>query len=288
MSTQPPVVLIVEDASFDAAALRRMLGGEFETVLGTPEDLQGREDVELVILGGQAQAMVAGLKADPTTAPLPVFLVKSPQAPDSDTAMALGIADFLPLQPAVAKARLKVHLENLRFRRILQRLTWLDALTGIPNREKFLESLESEWRRNARNRTAISLVLLEVDHFDAFCEANGTQAGNEVLRRVIGALPGGIQRAGDVVGRFSDQVFACVLPETDTVGAVSVGERIRAEVNSMAIAHGHSLAAPFVTLSLGVASLAPGRNNLLEDLIEAAEEALARARQRGGNQVMFS
>jgi len=91
-----------------------------------------------------------------------------------------------------------------------------------------------------------------------------------------------------VVGRFGDQVFACLLPETDTLGAVSVGERIRAELNSMAIPNEGSETASIVTLSIGLASLVPGRTDVLKDLTETSEACLARAQQRGGNQVVFS
>jgi PleD family two-component response regulator len=66
-----------------------------------------------------------------------------------------------------------------------------------------------------------------------------------------------------------------------------VGERVRAELNTMAIPHEDSASAPFVTLSLGVASLVPSRTDVLKDLTDAAEAALLRAQQRGGNQVVF-
>jgi diguanylate cyclase (GGDEF)-like protein len=232
----------------------------------------------------------ARLKASPGTMLLPVILVGTPEEEAVEAkGLHQGAVDFLPrpVRASSAKARLKTHLENRRFREILQRLTWLDAVTGIPNRERFDKALESEWRRNARNRTSIALLLMEVDHFNAFSEQHGKAAGDETMRRLIGALTGGIQRAGDVLGRYGDRVFACLLPETDTVGAVSVGERIRAELNAMAIPHECSATAPIVTLSLGLACLVPGRADVLKDLTENAEAALSRAQQRGGNQVMF-
>ncbi len=299
MSVQKPRILIVDDIAADLLALGKLLEDEYEIIpAGSgPEALRlaETEDVDLVLLDAQMPGMdgfeaCARLKVNPRTEGLPVILVGTPEEETVEAKGLLqGAVDFLPrpIRASSAKARMKAHLENRRFREILQRLTWLDAVTGIPTRERFDGALGSEWRRNARNHTPIALLLMEVDHFDAFCELHGKAAGDETLRRLIGALTDGIQRAGDVLGRYGEHVFACLLPETDNVGAVSVGERIRAELNSMAIPHGHSETAPFVTLSIGVASLVPGRTDLLKDLTENATTFLAKAQQRGGNQVMF-
>lgn len=299
MSTPKPRILIVDDIPADLTALGKLLESEYQIIpAGSGAEairLAEIEEVDLVLLDAQMPGMdgfetCARLKASPATAHLPIILVGTPEDETVEAKGLLqGVVDFLPrpIRPSSAKARLKAHMENHRFREILQRLTWLDAVTGIPNRERFDHSLDSEWRRNARNRTPIALLLMAVDHFDEFCERHGKAVGDEALRRLIGALTDGIQRPGDVLGRYEDQVFACLLPETDTVGAVSVGERIRAELNSMAIPHGASETAPIVTLSIGVASLVPGRTDLLKDLSENAVDALTTAQQRGGNQVMF-
>ncbi len=299
MSAPKPRILIVDDIPADLLALGKLLEDEYEVLSAGsgPEALRiaGAEEVDLVLLDAQMPGMdgfetCARLKANPDTALLPVILVGTPEEEAMEAkGLGQGAVDFLPrpVRASSARARLRIHLENRRFREILQRLTWLDAVTGIPNRERFDEALDSEWRRNARNRTPIALLLMEVDHFEAFCERHGKAAGDETLRRLIAALTDGIQRAGDVLGRYGDRVFACLLPETDTLGAVSVGERIRAELNSMAIPHEDSETAAIVTLSLGLVSLVPGRADVLMDLTENAEAALTKAQQRGGNQVVF-
>ncbi len=299
MSALKPRVLIVDDIPADLQALGDLLGDDYTIVsAGSGTEalrIAGTEEVDLVLLDAQMPGMdgfetCARLKANGDTKEIPIILVGTPEDETMEAKGLLqGAADFLPrpVRASAAKARVKAHLENRRFREILQRLTWLDAVTGIPNRERFEEALDNEWRRNARNRTPIALLLMEVDHFNQFCEIHGKSAGDETLRRLIAALTGGIQRAGDVVGRYNDHAFACLLPETDTLGAVSVGERVRAELNEMAIPHEGSESAPFVTLSLGVASLVPSRTDVLKDLTDSAEAALLRAQQRGGNQVVF-
>ena len=299
MTATKPRILIVDDIPADLQALGKLLEDEYEVFSAGdgPEALRlaQAEDVDLVLLDTQMPGMdgfetCERLKANPLTALLPIILVGTPEEETMEAkGLNQGAVDFLPrpVRASIAKARLKVHLENRRFREILQQLTWLDAMTGIPNREHFDEALDGEWRRNARNHTPIALLLMEIDHSEAFCEHYGKAAEDEIMRRLINSLTQGIQRAGDVMGRYGDRIFACLLPETDTVGAVSVGERIRAELNSMAIPHEHSATAPIVTVSLGLASVVAGRTDLLKNLIGNAEAALASAQQRGGNQVVF-
>jgi diguanylate cyclase (GGDEF)-like protein len=299
MSSPKPRILVVDDVPADLQSLARLLEDDFEvlTAASGPEAIRlaETEEVELVLLDAQMPGMdgfetCARLRGGEGTAALPVILVGTPEEEIMEAkGLGQGAVDFLPrpVRGSIARARLKVHLENRRFREVLQRLTWLDAVTGIPNEERFQEALDSEWRRNARNHTPLALLLMEPDYFDPFCETHGKPAGDEALRRLVESVTEGIQRAGDVFGRYGETRFACLLPETDTVGAVSVGEKIRAELNALAIPHEGSPIAPTLTLSLGLASLVPGRTDLLEEFKKDAEGALLRAQQRGGNQVVF-
>lgn len=178
-----------------------------------------------------------------------------------------------------------VLFEANHLRDVLRRLSWVETATGIPNRKYLDEMLNSEWRRNARNRTAMAMILMEPDHFQAYRKAVGHKVADEVQQRIVMALSGGIQRAGDVVGRFEKDAIACLLPETDMVGAVSVAERVRATIHAMDLNDAHENP---ITLSLGVASLVPGRTDTLKAFIQMAHDALCRAQERGGNQVVFS
>lgn len=180
-----------------------------------------------------------------------------------------------------------VLMEAKHLKSVLKRISWVETLTGIPSREYLSEMLASEWRRNARNRTSISFFMMEPDQFDDYYQQYGKKAGDEVQQRIVSAMANGIQRAGDVVGRFKDHRIACILPETDTLGAVAVAERIRAAVNEMQIQR-EGAKFRHLTLSIGVASLIPGRSDLLNDFILQAASCLEKAAARGGNQVVFS
>jgi len=99
-----------------------------------------------------------------------------------------------------------------RANRELERLANQDGLTGLPNRRFFFARLEVEFHRSRRHGSPLSLLMLDIDHFKAFNDRHGHQAGDEALRAVGGALAGGV-RAYDCAGRYGGEEFVCFLPE---------------------------------------------------------------------------
>src|SRR5262249_14395825 len=84
----------------------------------------------------------------------------------------------------------------------LQRLSYMDRLTDIANRRHFDEVLEMEWRRASRTKSAIALMMIDIDHFKLYNDTFGHRAGDECLKRVAAALDDSVQRAGDLVARY--------------------------------------------------------------------------------------
>lgn len=169
----------------------------------------------------------------------------------------------------------------------LQRLSNEDNLTALANHEQLLEFLEREWRRARRHGTPISLVLLDLDHFDAFNREFGRKAGDDCLRRVGHALRGIVGRAGDLVARYHRDEFAIVLASTDEDGAMNIGQRAREMVEQLEIAAAKEAPVPMLTASVAVASGVPTRHSSWQelDLIKAARRAMREARTGGGNRV---
>ena len=203
--------------------------------------------------------------------------------------MGFGIAR---LRAARVRARQR-ELEELVAERTLQleqanekllQLSELDPLTAIANRRRFEETLAREWRRATRDELPLSLIMIDIDYFKDFNDANGHQLGDECLRRVAGEIREAITRPGDLVARYGGEEFAAILPSTPNHGACAVAELLRARVERMATRHGQS---PFgvVTISLGVATATPGEIFLPESLVAAADEALYRAKRAGRNRV---
>ncbi|RMG58334.1 MAG: diguanylate cyclase [Deltaproteobacteria bacterium] len=180
----------------------------------------------------------------------------------------------------------KRKLEELN--RKLEDLSSLDGLTGIPNRRRFDELLEMEWKRSARNGTWISLCMLDIDHFKSFNDNYGHLEGDECLKKVAAVLKRGIWRPADVVARFGGEEFAVILPETDLEGASVVGRRLREDVEREKIPHRYSSVSDVVTVSVGVAGCIPPPGSLPSRLIEEADRMLYEAKKSGRNRVVAS
>jgi two-component system, cell cycle response regulator len=163
----------------------------------------------------------------------------------------------------------------------LQHLAATDALTGLPNRRSFQESMLRELARAARERTPMSLVMIDIDHFKSFNDRYGHATGDEVLRITAQTLRQQI-RACDALARLGGEEFSVILPNTDLDGALVLTERIRAAIEAQLVpAHPEPLR---VTASFGIAGvLEPSFEDLPEALFERADAALYRAKGDGRN-----
>jgi diguanylate cyclase (GGDEF)-like protein len=169
----------------------------------------------------------------------------------------------------------------------LTRLTSLDGLTGLSNRRHFDETMLREWRRAARYKRPLSLVLVDVDHFKQYNDTYGHLAGDECLKTVASALQAVSRRPSDLVARYGGEEFALVLPETDLSGARSVAEGLCDAIRALQLPHA-AAAAGHVTISVGVASLMPGNGaGGPQNLIAEADLALYAAKSGGRDRVGF-
>lgn len=167
----------------------------------------------------------------------------------------------------------------------LQRISLADGLTGIANRRYFDEYAAREWQRAMREKKPLALAMIDVDFFKAYNDTYGHLAGDECLKTIAGLLQALPRRAADLAARFGGEEFALVLPDTDTQGAATVGETVRAGVENLAIEHARSSVSRFVTISVGVAVAVPDQDTSWSDIVAAADRALYRAKQGGRNRV---
>ncbi len=165
----------------------------------------------------------------------------------------------------------------------LKMLSVKDGLTQIPNRRKFDEYLKSEWKNHINDRDPISLILSDIDFFKLYNDNYGHQAGDDCLIKVAQAIQACATRTGDLAARYGGEEFAVILPCTNSDGAMVVAEEIRTHVKNLEILHEKSSVNNHVTLSLGIATMTPDKNQALEDLIALADEALYEAKENGRN-----
>ncbi len=169
--------------------------------------------------------------------------------------------------------------------RALEEETRSDAGTGLSNRRHFDELLASEWKRAARSRLPLALVLADVDCFKAYNDSYGHQEGDACLRQVAIVLQSGLHRVSDLAARYGGEEFALLLPGLDEATAAELAETIRVRLEGLAISHRASTVVPRVTLSAGVAAVVPGPKADPASLVEAADRALYRAKHSGRNRV---
>lgn len=163
-----------------------------------------------------------------------------------------------------------------------------DGLTSLANRRTFDERLKVEVRRAARDRTVLSVIMIDVDHFKAFNDFYGHPTGDVCLQLVSRAVAASARRPGDLTARYGGEEFAVLLPGAGADDAFRIAETIRADVLSLQIPHEANASGGVVTVSLGVASIEPVVNAIVEPslVVQAADAALYRAKETGRNQTV--
>lgn len=163
----------------------------------------------------------------------------------------------------------------------LLRLSTTDGLTGIANRRLFDQTLQSEWQRCARNGSNLALLMIDIDHFKLYNDQYGHQTGDECLRQVARILVMCVKRSGELVARYGGEEFAILLPATDVQEAMAVAQRCIQELTVARIPHIDSPVSPWLTISVGVASMAasPAENRAM--LVMQADSAMYCAKKSG-------
>jgi diguanylate cyclase (GGDEF)-like protein len=197
-------------------------------------------------------------------------------------AMRSGADDYIekPVDPRELEARLRAASRIVRLQRMLQEQATRDRLTGLWNRGAIMGLLQRDLARVFREGGSLAVVLVDVDHFKSVNDAHGHLVGDEVLRETARRLLGGVC-SGDAVGRYGGEEFLLVLTPADLAAGQEVAERIRRDCLESAVAT--PTASVRLTVSAGVAAAAPGQS--VESLLQAADQALHRAKDAGRNRV---
>ncbi|QJE03523.1 diguanylate cyclase [Massilia forsythiae] len=165
----------------------------------------------------------------------------------------------------------------------LEQLATRDGLTGLANRRCFDETLQAEWSRALRQHLPLSLLMIDVDNFKAYNDANGHLGGDECLKRIATALASEM-RANDLVARYGGEEFAVILPNQSLKGAASVAERIRTRVEALKLPN-RMAADGYVTVSIGAATALAAAGTHAGELVAIADAALYRAKHMGRNRI---
>lgn len=297
LNDQLPKVLIVDDEPSNIQALAKLLKSDYRIQVANNGEkalaiARSDESPDLILLdiqmpGLDGYEVCRRLKEDPNTSRLPIiFVTGQDSVSDEEKGFNLGAVDYIskPFHPTIARARVRTHM-NLKIKTdLLEQISMLDGLTGIPNRRYLDENLSKEVARASREKSPLSVIMMDIDHFKAYNDHYGHGAGDACLQKVATVLAGTLNRPADWLGRYGGEEFIALLAATDASGAAKVAEMLRNSVADLAITHDYSSAADVVTLSLGIATQAPDEKEpQAAKLLKQADDALYRSKKAGRN-----
>lgn len=166
----------------------------------------------------------------------------------------------------------------------LEQLNTQDALTGVKNRRYFEQRIVSEFRRSRREKSPLSLIMLDIDRFKSINDNYGHLVGDQAIRQTARLMQQQLRRVSDCICRYGGEEFAIVLPLTDSKGAKQFSENLRTQLMSEQLVT--SDVSLTITASFGVATLYANDNNNPGELIALADKALYQAKQQGRNRTV--
>ncbi|MHB1455204.1 MAG: GGDEF domain-containing response regulator [Saccharofermentanales bacterium] len=291
-------ILIVDDAKANINVLAELLRADFRIRATT----SGEKALEIALSDNPPDLILLDvlmpemdgytvckkLKESSQTRNIPViFITGKVSEEDEIYGFTIGAVDYItkPFSPVVVKARVNTHAELKRHRDYLEEISYLDGLTGIPNRRKFNEYLSYTCSFAIIESVPVSIIMVDIDDFKAFNDCYGHHEGDSCITLIGQALSEEMTDKTDLAARYGGEEFALILPNKNRDEAVAIAEKLRLNVENLRIPHGSSSVSDRVTISLGVASQIPSETSCCSDLIKKADEALYRSKQNGRNRV---
>jgi len=168
-----------------------------------------------------------------------------------------------------------------------KRIAFTDGLTKIANRRFFDHFIEQQWSKCQREEQDLAIILCDVDFFKVYNDTYGHQEGDSCLQKVALALSNSV-RGNDLAARYGGEEFVIVLPDSNTETANIVAKRIRSKLKEMQIPHEGSKASEYVSISMGISSVRHSNSISPQELIEAADRALYKAKEQGRDRAVIS
>ncbi len=226
------------------------------------------------------------LKCDITTRDIPiVFLSAQDNEKSVEYGLTIGAVDYIskPFSLPILKARLRNHLALKRKSDMLEKLACMDFLTGVANRGHFEICQRREWARAQRDDNDISYIMIDIDHFKAYNDNYGHNAGDDCLRMVARALNSVFKRPSDLLARYGGEEFIGMLPGVQAAQCRVMAEKLCNTVRDLRLQHAYSSASRYVSISVGWAS---GHSSLCTNtnLLKCADLFLYQAKHQGRNQ----
>ncbi len=285
-------LLIVDDRASNILALANILKAEYDIFVSkngrdairvANEKLPDVILLDIVMPDMSGYEVISVLKREERTRNIPVIFISGLNSVDSEEkGLALQAADYItkPFSAVIVQLRVRNQIKIISQMRAIEEMSMTDQLTGIPNRRSFDARLELEWNRAVREKTALSLLMADVDNFKPYNDTHGHQQGDAALRAIAGSFSKSIKRATDFFARWGGEEFSILLSDSGHVEALNMAELVRKEVSETKILDESGNEAN-VTVSIGVHTVFPALENKIEKFVAGADAALYAAKQAG-------
>lgn len=227
------------------------------------------------------------IKSNPELNNIPILFATSLCTKEAESACwNAGGSDFIvkPVTPETLLNRVKSHL-SLKFKTdFLQELVFRDGLTGVYNKRYFDEILPLQLGTSRRKNNPISLLMVDIDHFKKYNDNFGHLEGDDCLKLVAKSIKNSLHRPSDIIARFGGEEFVCLLPDTDSAGALCTANRILAKIAQLEPRCSDKRPVN-LTVSIGIATVDNENAGTDKDIIQTADCKLYQAKKAGRNRV---
>ena len=276
---------------FDENGIREYVSPSSATILGVePARLIGKsvyagmtEEAEATVREAAARLQSGSIHEK--------FLIKHVK-PSGEEVWLETVLSKLPAQDKASATRVVAITRDVTTHKImhdqLDQLASTDDLTKLANRRSFNVRFEEMMKHARRNRTPLSLLMIDADRFKLLNDIYGHAVGDECLTQIAAVVRSCVKRPGDMAARYGGEEMAVLLADADVGGAWTVAERIRLQVSALALPHTGNPPYGHVTVSIGTATLPPEApaDTTAQALFTQADTALYRAKEAGRNQVV--
>jgi len=290
-------ILIIEDSKLNREILNKILHREYIIVFAHDgEEALGKvesENPDLILLdivlpGIDGFNVLLKLKSNEISSSIPVIIITGRSNTDDEVkGLKLGAVDYItkPFHEVVVKARVETQERILNQMRMIEKLSFIDTLTNIPNRRQFDLNLTKEWNRARREKHPVCALMIDIDHFKMYNDTHGHQQGDVALKTVADIITSSLKRSTDIAARWGGEEFSVLLPNTTIEGAKHIAEDIRKSIETASVPCHETASEHKITVSIGTAQIQPGSDNSSTELIMLADTALYKAKETGRNRV---
>jgi len=296
MKTLDQTILIVDDDKPNRKMLKELLQEQAKIIFAKngeqAKELARKHLPDLILLDVimpdlSGFDVIETLKNDADTMNISViFITGLANNDDEARGFDLGGCDYIykPFKSNIVIARVMMHLELIRQRKMLDEIAHIDALTGVNNRRKMDVVLAEEVYVNQQESTTLVVAIIDIDFFKQFNDNYGHGAGDVALRQVGQALCEICQRPRDFVARYGGEEFVVILPDCDQASSENILSNLAQAIEDKMIKHEFSNISNLLTISMGAVVVQSAMPATVENIMQQADCLLYQAKNKGRDQ----